>query len=207
MEEQRWREVDTRLEQAVLADDPALADALAASRAAGLPDIAVSPLQGKLLHLLARAHGARRVLEVGTLGGYSTTWPETEEVMGWEIVETGLKVRLSKSVPDIVRAKLRDNLTDACESLGLDFDGLKHFVLHPGGAKVLDAFEEVLGLEPGDLTFSRSVLRDFGNMSSVTVLFILERFLESDEWEDGDPGVLSAMGPGFSSEHVLFRCR
>lgn len=141
------------------------------------------------------------------LGGYSTTWPETEEVMGWEIVETGLKVRLSKSVPDIVRAKLRDNLTDACESLGLDFDGLKHFVLHPGGAKVLDAFEEVLGLEPGDLTFSRSVLRDFGNMSSVTVLFILERFLESDEWEDGDPGVLSAMGPGFSSEHVLFRCR
>lgn len=140
------------------------------------------------------------------LGGYSTTWPDTEDVMGWELIETGLKVQLSKSVPDIVRLKFRDNLSVACESLGLKLKDLEHFVLHPGGAKVLDAFEEVLGLEPGGLTFSRAVLRDCGNMSSVTVLFILERFLESAEFAKGDPGVLSAMGPGFSAEHVLFRC-
>jgi alkylresorcinol/alkylpyrone synthase len=78
--------------------------------------------------------------------------------------------------------------------------------LHPGGAKVLDAFEEVLDIERGGLTFSRGVLRDYGNMSSVTVLFILERFLEGGEFAPGDLGVLSAMGPGFSAEHVLFRC-
>ena len=140
------------------------------------------------------------------LGSYSTTWPDTEDVMGWDLVDTGLKVQLSKSVPTIVQEKFRDNLEEACASLGLDFEDLKHFVLHPGGAKVLDAFEEVLGLEAGGLATSRDVLRDCGNMSSVTVLFILDRFLESREFAKGDLGVLSAMGPGFSAEHVFFRC-
>ena len=140
------------------------------------------------------------------LGSYSTTWPGTEDVMGWELVETGLKVQLSKSVPTIVLEKLRPNLEAACASMGLDFSDLEHFVLHPGGSKVLDAFEEVFDLEPGALTFSRGVLRDCGNMSAVTVLFILERFLESGEFSPGDLGVLSAMGPGFSAEHILFRC-
>ena len=140
------------------------------------------------------------------LGGYSTTWPGTEDVMGWELVETGLKVQLSKSVPVIVRERLRPNLVQACVSLGLDFDELEHYVLHPGGAKVLDAFEEVLGIEPGGLAFSRAVLRECGNMSSVTVLFILDRFLQGAEYAPRDLGVLSALGPGFSAEHVFFRC-
>jgi alkylresorcinol/alkylpyrone synthase len=159
------------------------------------------------------ADGAAAVLLGGArtngpevLGGYSTTWPDTEDVMGWDLVETGLKVQLSKSVPTIVREKFRDNLEDACDSLGLDFGEIRHFVLHPGGSKVLDAFEDVLGLEPGGLTTSRDVLRDCGNMSSVTVLFILERFLEGGEFAPGDIGVLSAMGPGFSAEVVFFRC-
>ena len=140
------------------------------------------------------------------LGSYSTTWPDTEDVMGWDLVDTGLKVQLSKSVPTIVQEKFRDNLEEACASLGLDFRDLRHFVLHPGGSKVLDAFEGVLGLQAGGLTTSRDVLRECGNMSSVTVLFILERFLESREFAKGDLGVLSAMGPGFSAEHVFFRC-
>jgi alkylresorcinol/alkylpyrone synthase len=157
------------------------------------------------------ADGAAAVLIGATsgpeiLGSYSTTWPDTEDVMGWDLVETGLRVQLSKSVPTIVREKFRDNLEEACASLGLDFDEITHFVLHPGGSKVLDAFEEVLELEAGGLTTSRDVLRDCGNMSSVTVLFILERFLESGEVAKGDLGVLSAMGPGFSAEHVFFRC-
>ena len=140
------------------------------------------------------------------LGSFSTTWPDTEDVMGWDLVDTGLKVQLSKSVPAIVREKFRGNLEEACTSLGFAFDDLEHFVLHPGGSKVLDAFENVLGLEPGGLAISRDVLRDCGNMSSVTVLFILERFLEGGEFAPGDLGVLSAMGPGFSAEHVFFRC-
>ncbi len=140
------------------------------------------------------------------IGSRSTTWPGTEDVMGWDLIETGLKVQLSKSVPVIVREKLREDLEGACASLGLDFEDLSHFIIHPGGAKVLDAFEEVLGMEPGGLVYSRSILSDYGNMSSVTVLFILERFLESENFERGDIGVLTAMGPGFSAEHVFFRC-
>ncbi|MGH3146294.1 MAG: type III polyketide synthase [Rubrobacter sp.] len=150
--------------------------------------------------------GGPRATGPEVLGGYSTTWPDTEEVMGWDLVETGLKVQLSKSVPSIVREKFRPNLQEACDALGVAFEDIEHFLLHPGGAKVLDAFEEVLGLEPGGLTLSRDVLRECGNMSSVTVLFILERFLEGGEHAQGDLGVLSAMGPGFSAEHVLFRC-
>ena len=140
------------------------------------------------------------------LGSRGTTWPGTEEMMGWDLIETGLKVQLSKSVPDIVRTRLRDDLQGACDYLNLPFEDVKHFVLHPGGAKVLDAFEDVLDVERGALTFSRGVLREYGNMSSVTVLFILERFLESAEFTAGDLGVLSAMGPGFSAEHVFFTC-
>jgi alkylresorcinol/alkylpyrone synthase len=150
--------------------------------------------------------GGPRASGPEVLGSYSTTWPETEGVMGWELVETGLKVQLSKSVPMIVQERFRPNLEEACDSLGVDFEEIKHFVLHPGGAKVLDAFEDVLGLEPGGLTLSRDVLRECGNMSSVTVLFILERFLMSGDFAPGDLGVLSAMGPGFSAEHVFFRC-
>src|SRR5918998_421859 len=157
------------------------------------------------------ADGAAAVLLGGStgpevLGSYSTTWPDTEAVMGWDLVETGLKVQLSKSVPTIVREKFRNNLEEASSSIGVDFDEIKHFVLHPGGSRVLDAFEKALGLQEGGLPTSRDVLRDCGNISSVTVLFILQRFLEGGEFAEGDLGVLSAMGPGFSAEHVFFRC-
>ena len=74
MSGERWSEVDDYIERMLLDEDPALEHALSASAAAGLPAIAVSPAQGKLLHLLARVHGASGILELGTLGGYSTIW-------------------------------------------------------------------------------------------------------------------------------------
>jgi len=85
-----WHEVDAYLEDRLLGADPALEAALAANRESGLPAIDVSPVQGKLLHLLARAMGARRVLEIGTLGGYSTIWlaralPEDGRVVTLEL--------------------------------------------------------------------------------------------------------------------------
>ena len=140
------------------------------------------------------------------LGSHSTTWPGTEDIMGWDIVESGFKVVLSRSIPDLIRKRMPENLRMAASSAGLAPEDLCHFVTHPGGAKVLDAFEEVLGFGPGGLHLSREVLRDHGNMSSVTVLFILERLLESGECSPGEHGVVSALGPGFSAEHVFFRC-
>jgi alkylresorcinol/alkylpyrone synthase len=90
--------------------------------------------------------------------------------------------------------------------VGLTPKEIKHFVTHPGGARVLDAFEEVLGFEAGGLTLPREILRDCGNMSSVTVMFVMERFLRSCEFDPGEYGLMSALGPGFSAEHVFFRC-
>jgi alkylresorcinol/alkylpyrone synthase len=122
------------------------------------------------------------------------------------VVETGFKVKISRSIPTLVRQRMAENLAAACESAGLSPGGIKHYVTHPGGARVLDAFEEVLGFEPGGLALSREVLRDCGNMSSVTVMFVLERFLRSRAFAAGEMGLLSALGPGFSAEHVFFRC-
>jgi alkylresorcinol/alkylpyrone synthase len=139
-------------------------------------------------------------------GSHSTTWPETEDIMGWEVVETGFKVKISRSIPTLVRQRMTENLATACEFAGLSPEEIRHYVTHPGGARVLDALEEVLGFEPGGLTLSREVLRDCGNMSSVTVLCVLERFLRNREFATGDMGMLSALGPGFSAEHVFFRC-
>ena len=140
------------------------------------------------------------------LGSYTTTWPGTEDIMGFDIGEHGLKVLLSRSVPTVVYERMPENLRLALGSVGLSLDDIRHPLIHPGGAKVLDAFEEVLGLETGGLDISREVLREHGNMSSVTVLFILERFLAGTDHAPGEHGVLSAMGPGFSAEHVFFRC-
>jgi alkylresorcinol/alkylpyrone synthase len=142
----------------------------------------------------------------GLLGSYSTTWPETEDVMGWDVVEEGLRVRFARSVPQIVHEKMRGNLEAACDSLGLAFEDLRHFVLHPGGPKVLEAYEDTLELSPGGLDLSREILREYGNMSSVTVMFVLEQFLEDYPARSGEFGTISALGPGFSAEHVLFRC-
>src|SRR3712207_1927747 len=112
----------------------------------------------------------------------------------------------SKSVPQIVRARTRATLEEACERHGLELGDLRHFVVHPGGAKVLEAYEEALGLEPGSLDFPREILHEYGNMSSASVLFVLKRFLEDYPARSGEYGTISALGPGFSAEHVLFRC-
>jgi alkylresorcinol/alkylpyrone synthase len=140
------------------------------------------------------------------LGGHSTTWPETGDIMGWDVVETGFKVKISRSIPTLVRQRMSENLAAACDSAGLVPKEITHFITHPGGARVLDAFEEVLDLEPGGLALPREILRDCGNMSSVTVMFVLERFLRNREFAPGEYGLMSALGPGFSAEHVFFRC-
>ncbi len=140
------------------------------------------------------------------IGSHSTTWPDTGDIMGWDLVESGFKVKISRSIPTLVRRKASENLLAACGSACISPESLQHFLIHPGGTKVLDAFEEVLGFEPGGLVLPREVLRECGNMSSVTVMFALERFLKSREFAPGERGVISALGPGFSAEHVFFRC-
>jgi alkylresorcinol/alkylpyrone synthase len=175
------------------------------NRKAGLISLALFGDGAAAVVVGAQGNGAADAAGPELLGGHSTTWRDTRDIMGWKMVDTGFEVILHKSIPDLIHKRVPENLRAALDSAGLAREELKHLVVHPGGAKVLDAFEDVLEVEPGSLVLPREVLREHGNMSSVTVLFILERLLESGECGPGEHGILTAMGPGFSAEHVFFR--
>lgn len=138
------------------------------------------------------------------LGSYSTLFPETEDIMGWDVSETGLKVRFSRDIPALVREYLPGLMAEACCQWGVQQEELRHFVAHPGGMKVLGAYADSLGVTAEQLADAWSVLRSYGNMSSASVLFVLEQFLGCTEAR-GEYGVMLALGPGFSAEQVLFR--
>jgi alkylresorcinol/alkylpyrone synthase len=137
------------------------------------------------------------------LGTHSTLFADTEDIMGWDVVATGLKVRFSRDIPAFVRAYLPGLVAAACRRWGVTRQDLAHYVVHPGGAKVLDAYAASLGL-PAALSTAYGVLADYGNMSSASVLFVLERFLRATP-PAGRYGVMLSLGPGFSAEQVLFR--
>jgi alkylresorcinol/alkylpyrone synthase len=123
------------------------------------------------------------------------TWPDSLDVMGWHIEDDGFGVLFSQDIPSLVTREMPAVLDAYLTGNGLtlaDYDG---FVCHPGGAKVVAALEQVFGLAAGGLDHTRGVLRDYGNMSAATVMFVLDRFIA-----DRRPGryMISALGPGFS---------
>ncbi|ASS74340.1 type III polyketide synthase [Tumebacillus algifaecis] len=138
------------------------------------------------------------------LAARSTIWPETLDVMGWDVQTAGLKVIFSKDIPTIVATKIRPVTEAFLGEQNLTRADLSHYIAHPGGTKVLNAYEEALALPADALRHARDILRTHGNMSSCTVLFVLAREL-NDPHHAGDYGLLFALGPGFSSEQVLLR--
>ena len=147
--------------------------------------------------------GAVHSLEL--VASRSMLWPDTLDVMGWDVDERGLHVIFSRDIPTIVRDWVRPNLDEFLASNGMSLAQLTHVVAHPGGPKVLAAYGEALGLPPEAFRHAREVLRACGNMSSPTCLFVLERALAAGDIRAGDTAVLAALGPGFSSELVLMR--
>ena len=135
----------------------------------------------------------------------STFWPDTLDVMGWDVDGDGLHVIFARDIPTIVRERVRPGLAEFLARHDLTIETLDHLVAHPGGMKVLAAYEQALGLGADALCHAREVLRDHGNMSSPTCLFVLQRFLEAQEITRGETAVLSALGPGFCAEYVLLR--
>jgi alkylresorcinol/alkylpyrone synthase len=135
----------------------------------------------------------------------STLWKDTLDVMGWELEESGLRVVFSRSIPHIVIEHVRPSLETFLAAQQLALSDIRHFIAHPGGIKVLRAYREALDLDESRLAHAREVLRGFGNMSSPSCLFVLERFLEAGDIAAGDHGVVMALGPGFSSEYVLIQ--
>lgn len=135
----------------------------------------------------------------------STLWPDTLDVMGWDVDDTGLHVVFSRDIPTFVRDRLRPALEQFLAERGIPNGGLPHVVAHPGGPRVLAAYAEALGVPAETFRHSAAVLRECGNMSSPTVLFVLERTLAAGDIGAGERAVIAALGPGFSSELVLAR--
>jgi alkylresorcinol/alkylpyrone synthase len=135
----------------------------------------------------------------------SVLYPDTERIMGWDVVDSGFKVVLSAKVPQLVREFIRRDVDDFLAQQGLSRGDVKHWVAHTGGPKVLQAFEDALELVPDMLARSWASLREVGNLSSASVLFVLGDMLEAGTARPGDWGVMMAMGPGFCAELVLLR--
>jgi len=142
-----------------------------------------------------------------TLSSLSTLYPDSLDVMSWNVTSEGFKVQLSRDIPSIVTSLVKGNVLELLKTQELELSQIEHFVMHPGGMKVLLAYAEGLGISIDKLKHSVGVLNDHGNMSSVTILFILKRFLEMPHSKKPQYGLLSALGPGFSSELVLVQWR
>jgi len=128
------------------------------------------------------------------------TWPHSLEVMGWDMAEDGLKARFATSIPGLVANDFRSLLDNFLARNAIPFSDIDAFACHPGGAKVLDALEDALDLPRGGLEDSRSILRDYGNMSAVTVLFVAERM---DVRRKAQRTLLTALGPGFTAAFLM----
>jgi alkylresorcinol/alkylpyrone synthase len=133
----------------------------------------------------------------------STFWPDSLDVMGWNVMNTGLQVVFSQSIPKIVKGRARASLEEFLGDHSLSLSDITYFMLHPGGMKVIEAYEDALGLATDKLELCRQALRDYGNMSSVSVLFVLAAHLKQFSFGSGKFGIISALGPGFCSESLL----
>ena len=136
-------------------------------------------------------------------GTRSVFYPHTEDAMGWRIGEHGFSLILSPAVPSIAREHLGQDVSALLRDHGLEPRDVGFWVCHPGGPKVLAAMRDALGLDDADLAVSRETLRTVGNLSSASVLLILERTLRDRRPAAGTKGVMLAMGPGFCSEILL----
>lgn len=137
-----------------------------------------------------------------TLGvGHQKMWPDTLGIMGWDVDETGFGVVFDRSIPAFVSTEFSVATSGALKAANLNHDQIDRYVCHPGGAKVVTAIEGALHLEQGSLDAERQTLRDTGNMSAPTVMFVMKSVLAA-----GHTGQMMAcaLGPGFTASYLPF---
>jgi alkylresorcinol/alkylpyrone synthase len=138
------------------------------------------------------------------LATQSTLMPNSLDVMGWDIKNSGLYVVFSRDIPHIIEEWLKPNVSGFLAEQQIDLRQIDYFIAHPGGKKVIDAYVKSLAIPPSMTEVSLEVLKQFGNMSSATIFYVLNRYMEMDI-PQGALGLGTALGPGFSSELLLFR--
>lgn len=132
--------------------------------------------------------------------------PHSEDVMGWKLKNDGLHVVFSKSIPSIISKWLGPFVNEFLLEEEVSIEQVHHFIAHPGGKKVLQAYQDVFKISSDKTAASRHILKNYGNMSSPTVLYVLEQFMLQD-CAPNDFGLVIALGPGFSGEAVLLQWR
>jgi alkylresorcinol/alkylpyrone synthase len=149
------------------------------------------------LVLRAGDGGATRIEAAG-----EKLWPDTLDVMGWSVDPAGFGVIFQRTIPDFVTDHMGPAVAEILAAMRLSHGDIDRFVCHPGGSKVIAALERALSLDQGALDHERDVIADYGNMSSPTVLFVLERACSR-----GLPrrSLLTALGPGFTASCVALR--
>jgi alkylresorcinol/alkylpyrone synthase len=136
---------------------------------------------------------------------HSHLTPDSTAIAGWAVTDQGFRLVLSPELPALARAELGPVFDAFLRRQGLAMKDIIHYLFHPGGAKVMDTIAETLQLSREALRLSEEVLRDFGNISSVSVLVVLERWLNDSRSRVPGYGVLAAFGPGYSTELVLMK--
>lgn len=164
----------------------------------GAACVLIAGEQSKILTLstnktLPRVVGSRSILMKNSL-----------DVMGWELLESGLHVIFSRNIPSIIKKWLGPGVLAFLKSYQLTIEDISHMIAHPGGKKVIDAYVQALQLVNNMLTDTKEVLKEYGNMSSATIFFVLKRFLQKDI-PRGEWGLATALGPGFSAELSLLQ--
>lgn len=129
---------------------------------------------------------------------------QSEEDMAWTIGDTGFDMVLSTYVPELIESNLRSSLQPLLQAYNTDPSDIDHWAIHPGGRAILDKVEQNMGLKPEQLSSSRSILADYGNMSSATILFVLKHLLDQPMQQARESVLGMAFGPGLTVESGFF---
>jgi alkylresorcinol/alkylpyrone synthase len=149
-------------------------------------------------HPTAKGPALARIVDAESL-----FFPGTTHLMGFHLRNQGLQIVLDKALAPFVRREVVRAVDGFLEPRGLERADITRWVLHPGGRRIVEVMSEKLGLGPGDLAPTEAVLSEHGNMSSVTVLFVLSEILRCARPARGERGILGAFGPGFGAELAL----
>jgi alkylresorcinol/alkylpyrone synthase len=133
-------------------------------------------------------------------GSAEKLWRDTLRIMGWQVEDPGLAVVFDRAIPPFIEQELAKAVEEMCAEMRIDRKDIDRLCSHPGGVKVIDAIETALHLHQGELNLEREVLRDYGNMSAPTVMFVLDRLLDRGL---PDRTLMTAFGPGFTCAGLL----
>lgn len=137
------------------------------------------------------------------MGWKSHLFEGTQNLMGWDFTSDGMRLILGEEVPGLITEHLPGLVEDFVSSYALRAGKISHWLLHPGGRRILEAYQEALELSDASLDWSRGSLATIGNLSSASVLFILSDVMASGKAHPGSKGIMLALGPGFSAEMLL----